>query len=146
MKKQSAFTLIEIMVVVVILGILATLVIPKVIDRPDQAKKVKAKQDIQAIENAVEMYKLDNGFYPSTDQGVKALVVKPASSPIPNQWKTGGYLKKQPKDPWERPYLYLNPGEHSEIDVFTLGADGQEGGEGINSTIGNWDVDEDTAN
>jgi len=138
MKKQSGFSLIEIMVVVVILSILASIVVPKIISRPDEARVVKAKQDILAIQNALDLYKLDNGFYPSTDQGLGALVTKPTTSPEPQDWKA--YLKRLPVDPWGREYLYLNPGEHGEIDVFTLGAEGQPGGKGINAEIGNWNV------
>lgn len=138
MNKQSGFSLIEIMVVVVILGILASIVVPKIINRPDEARIVKAKQDVSAIQNALDLYKLDNGTYPTTDQGLAALVVKPESNPIPQDWKQ--YLKSLPKDPWGRDYLYLNPGQHSEIDIFTLGADGQEGGTGVNAEIGNWDA------
>lgn len=137
MNKQSGFSLIEIMVVVVILGILASIVVPKIMGRPDEARVIKAKQDVMSIENALDLYRLDNGFYPSTDQGLVALVEKPSSNPQPNNWKV--YLKKLPKDPWGRDYLYLNPGQHGEIDVFTLGADGQPGGKGINAVIGNWD-------
>ena len=138
MNKQSGFSLIEIMVVVVILGILASIVVPKIISRPDEARVVKAKQDVLAIQNALDLYRLDNGFYPSTDQGLLALVEKPSSTPSPQNWKT--YLKSLPKDPWGRDYLYLNPGQHGEIDVFTLGASGHEGGSGINAEIGNWDA------
>ena len=138
MNKQRGFSLIEIMVVVVILGILASIVVPKIISRPDEARVVKAKQDVLAIQNALDLYKLDNGVYPSTDQGLLALVEKPSSNPEPRDWKP--YLKSLPKDPWNREYLYLNPGQHGEIDVFTLGADGQPGGTGINAEIGNWDA------
>lgn len=136
MNKQRGFSLIEIMVVVVILGILAALVVPKIISRPDEARVVKAKQDVLAIQNALELYKLDNGFYPSTDQGLMALVEKPTSSPTPGDWKM--YLKSLPKDPWGRDYLYLNPGQHGDVDVFTYGANGQPGGTGIDAEIGNW--------
>jgi general secretion pathway protein G len=137
MHQQKGFSLIEIMVVVVILGILASIVVPKILSRPDEARIVKAKQDVLAIQNAMDLYKLDNGFYPSTDQGLMALVVKPSTNPIPHDWKP--YLKSLPKDPWGREYLYLNPGQHSEIDIFTLGADGQPGGSGANAERGNWD-------
>ncbi|PJD93660.1 MAG: type II secretion system protein GspG [Legionella sp.] len=137
-QLQRGFSLIEIMVVVVILGILAALVVPKIISRPDEARVVKAKQDVLAIQNALELYKLDNGFYPSTDQGLLALVEKPSSSPIPRDWKA--YLKTLPKDPWGRDYIYLNPGQHGDIDVYTNGADGQPGGEGVNADIGNWNA------
>lgn len=138
MKKTSGFTLIEIMVVVVIIGILAALVVPKIISRPDQARAVKAKQDVLAIQSSLDLYKLDNGFYPSTDQGLQALVSKPDNDPIPNDWKQ--YLQSLPKDPWGHDYLYLNPGEHSDVDVYTLGADNQPGGTGTNTDIGNWDA------
>ena len=137
MNQQRGFSLIEIMVVVVILGILASLVVPKIIHRPDEARIVKAKQDVLAIQNALDLYRLDNGVYPSTDQGLLALVEKPTSNPIPHDWKL--YLKSIPKDPWGRDYLYLNPGQHGEIDVFTYGAAGQPGGTGMNAEIGNWD-------
>lgn len=138
MKRQSGFSLIEIMVVVVILGILASIVVPKILSRPDEARVVKAKQDILAIQNALDLYKLDNGIYPTTDQGLEALVEKPNSNPIPRDWKP--YLKKVPSDPWSRDYIYLNPGQHSEVDIYTLGADGEPGGSGINAEIGNWDA------
>ncbi|KTC74889.1 type II secretory pathway protein LspG [Legionella birminghamensis] len=138
MKFQKGFSLIEIMVVVVILGILASIVVPKIISRPDEARVVKAKQDVLAIQNALDLYKLDNGFYPSTDQGLMALVEKPTTNPAPRDWKQ--YLKSLPKDPWGRDYLYLNPGEHGDVDVFTLGAEGEPGGTGINAEIGNWDA------
>jgi len=137
--KQKGFSLIEIMVVVVILGILASIVVPKIVSRPDEARVVKAKQDVLAIQNALELYKLDNGFYPSTDQGLVALVVEPTTDPVPNNWKH--YLKSVPKDPWGREYLYLNPGQHGDVDVFTYGANGQPGGTGVNAEIGNWDAE-----
>lgn len=138
MQKQRGFSLIEIMVVVVILGILAALVVPKIISRPDEARVVKAKQDTLAIQSALDLYKLDNGVYPTTDQGLQALATKPTSNPIPANWQP--YLKSVPKDPWGHDYLYLNPGEHGEVDVFTYGADGQAGGTGINTDIGNWNA------
>ncbi len=131
--RASGFTLIEIMVVVVILGILAAIVVPKIVSRPEEARRVKAKQDVMAIESAMELYKLDNGFYPSTDQGLKALLVPPTTPPQPSNWKTGGYIKEMPLDPWNHPYQYLNPGVHSEIDIFSSGPTGQPGSE-----IGNW--------
>lgn len=135
--RQKGFSLIEIMVVVIILGILASIVVPKLLSRPDQARVVKAKQDVQAIQNALELYKLDNGFYPSNDQGIPALVTKPDTQPEPKDWHQ--YLPTIPKDPWGHEYMYLNPGEHSEIDIFTYGADGEPGGTGVNADIGNWD-------
>lgn len=138
MFKSRGFSLIEIMVVVVILGILASIVVPKLMNRPDEARVVKAKQDVLALQNALELYKLDNGFYPSTDQGLKALVEKASNNPQPTNWKP--YLKSLPKDPWGRQYVYLYPGAHGDFDVYSLGADGQEGGTGIDADIGNWDA------
>lgn len=143
--KQAAFTLIEVMVVVIILAILAAIVVPKVMHRPDEAKIVKAKQDIIAIENALDLYKLDNGFYPSTEQGIEALVTKPSSEPQPNNWEAGGYLKRLPTDPWGHAYHYENPGKHGAIDIFTYGAGNKPDGSGINSTIGNWTVGDKTS-
>lgn len=139
-KKQQAFTLIEVMVVVVILGILAAIVVPKIMSRPDQAREVKAQQDVMSVQNALDLYKLDNGFYPTTDQGLSALVQKPTSDPIPENWKDDGYLKQLPKDPWGHDYQYLNPGVHSDVDIFSYGADGKPGGTGINADVGNWDT------
>ena len=136
MHTQRGFTLIELMVVVVILAILAAFVIPNVMDRPDEARVVKARQDLSSISSALKLYKLDNFVYPTTDQGLEALVKKPESDPIPPNWRP--YLQHLPKDPWGRDYLYLQPGEHGEFDVYTLGADGEEGGEGVNADIGNW--------
>jgi general secretion pathway protein G len=134
------FTLIEILVVVVILGILAALVVPRIMERPDEARVVAAKSDIRAIMGALKLYRLDNGIYPSTDQGLQALVVRPDTGVIPRNWKKGGYLDRVPKDPWGAPYQYLNPGVHGEIDVFSLGADGAPGGEEINADIGSWEL------
>lgn len=134
-NRSSGFTLIEVMVVVVILGILAALVVPKIMSRPEQARIVKAKQDILAIESALNLYKLDNGFYPTTDQGLEALVHKPTSEPIPRGWKSEGYLQQLPMDPWGQPYQYLNDNE--KLRIFTYGAKGKEGG----SEIGNWNAD-----
>ncbi|MCW5593536.1 MAG: type II secretion system major pseudopilin GspG [Burkholderiales bacterium] len=139
MKRQSAFTLIEILVVVAILGILAAIIVPRVMDRPDEAKRVAARADVAAIVQALKLYRLDNGFYPATDQGLAALVQKPASAPVPNNWKQGGYLERLPKDPWGSDYQYLNPGVKGEIDVFSLGADRTRGGDGSGADIGNWD-------
>ena len=138
LKPQRAFTLIEVMIVVVILGILAAVVMPKILDRPDQARVSAAKSDIAVIMQQLKLYRLDNTFYPSTDQGLQALTVKPATNPMPQNWKQGGYLERLPNDPWARPYQYLNPGIKGEIDVFSLGADGQPGGEGPNADIGSW--------
>ena len=139
MQKQQGFTLIEIIVVIVIIGILASFVAPKFLGRADEARVAKAKSDILSLESALDLYKLDNYTYPTTDQGLEALVVKPSSDPVPNGWRQGGYLKKLRKDPWQRDYLYLSPGEHSEVDIYSLGADGAEGGDGFAADIGNWD-------
>lgn len=138
--REGGFTLIEIMVVVVILGILAALVVPKIMSRPDEARIVAARQDISAILQALKLYKLDNYRYPTTEQGLQALAVKPTTQPIPPNWKPGGYLEKLPKDPWGNNYQYLNPGTHGEIDVFSLGADGAPGGEGNDADIGSWNL------
>ena len=138
MKRNTGFTLIEVLVVVAILGILAAIVVPRIMDRPDEAKRVAAKADIGAIVQALKLYRLDNGFYPSTDQGLAALAQRPTTQPVPNNWKQGGYLERLPKDPWGGDYQYLNPGTHGEIDVFSLGADHASGGEGNGADIGNW--------
>lgn len=138
LKRNRGFTLIEVMVVVVILGILAAFIVPKIIGRPDEAKVAKVKSDVQALQTAMDLYRLDNGRYPTTEQGLRALVEKPNSDPIPTGWRTGGYIQKLNDDPWGRPYLYANPGEHGEIDIFSYGAEGKPGGEGISATIGNW--------
>ena len=134
-QVQLGFTLIEILVVVSILAILGALVVPKIMDRPNDARVVAAKQDITAITAALKLYKLDNGRYPSTEQGLKALVEKPSGNPVPNNWKAGGYLEKMPKDPWGNDYLFLNPGIKRDIDVMSYGADGQAGGESYDADI-----------
>ena len=136
--QRSGFTLIEIMVVVVILGILAAMIVPKVMSRPDEARVVAAKHDIAALMQALKLYRLDNKRYPSTEQGLQALVTKPSISPVPDNWKADGYVERLPQDPWSHPYQYLNPGLHGEIDVFSLGADGLPGGDGFDADIGNW--------
>lgn len=138
-NDQRGFTLIEIMVVVIIIGILAAIVAPNVIGRVDDAQITKAKAEISNIENAMKFYRLDNFSYPSTEQGLESLVNKPADPGIKN-WKTGGYMDRVPQDPWGNPYLYLNPGSKGEIDIYTLGRDGRPGGEGVDSDIGNWDL------
>ena len=138
LSKMRGFTLIEIMVVVVILAILAALIVPKVMSRPDEARVIAARQDVASLVQALKLYKLDNLAYPSTDQGLKALVVRPTGAPVPPNWKPGGYLERLPKDPWAGDYLYLNPGLRGEIDVFSQGADREPGGEGPNADIGNW--------
>lgn len=127
------------MVVVVILGILAALVVPQVMSRPDQAKATVVRGDINAISAALDMYKLDNSFYPSTQQGLDALVQKPSGNPQPRTWNKDGYLKRLPVDPWGNNYQYLAPGTKGAFDLYSLGADGKEGGSEMNADIGNWD-------
>ncbi len=136
--RQAGFTLIEIMVVIVILGILAALVVPKVMSRPDEARVVAAKQDIASLAQALKLYRLDNKRYPTTEQGLQALVSRPAQTPVPDNWKGGGYVERLPLDPWGKAYQYLNPGLHGEIDIFSYGADGAPGGEALDADIGNW--------
>jgi general secretion pathway protein G len=138
--RARGFTLIEIMVAVVILAILMTLVVQNVSDKPAEARAVKAQADIRAIEGALEMYKLDNFYYPSTQQGLEALVTKPSGDPPARNWRSS-YIKRLPKDPWGNAYQYLQPGNKGSIDVFTLGADGKPGGEGVDADIGNWNVE-----
>ena len=139
--RVAGFTLIEIMVVVVILGILAALVLPNVMGRIGQAQTTKVNADIQGYETALSLFKLDNFRYPTTDQGLEALVKQPADPSIRN-WKDGGYIRSLKKDPWGFDYQYVFPGTHgTEYDIFTLGADGQPGGEGENADVGNWNVD-----
>jgi len=139
-RGQRGFTLLEIMVVVVILGILAALVVPKIISRPDEARVIAAKQDIASLMQALKLYRLDNQRYPTTEQGLQALIVKPATTPIPLNWKQGGYVERLPKDPWGNPYQFLNPGVQGEIDVFSYGADGAPGGQGNDADIGSWNL------
>jgi general secretion pathway protein G len=134
--SQSGFTLIEIMVVMVIIAILASLIVPRVINRPDEARRVAARTDIATIDQALKLYRLDNGRYPTTEQGLTALVAKPVAEPLPQNWKP--YLDYLPKDPWGKPYQYANPGQHGEIDIWSFGADGQPGGEGNDADIGSW--------
>ena len=140
MRGGRGFTLIEIMVVIVILGILAALVVPNIISRTDDARITAAKTDLAAIRQALKLYRLDNQRYPTTQQGLNALVAKPVDPPVPPNWKPGGYLEKLPRDPWGRPYQYLNPGLKSDVDVFTYGADGQPGGTDADADIGSWDL------
>lgn len=137
-SRHGGFTLLEVMVVVVILGILAALVVPKIISRPDEARVIAAKQDIASLMQALKLYRLDNQRYPTTEQGLQALVTKPTTAPIPPNWKPEGYLERLPTDPWRNPYQYLAPGLHGEIDIFSLGADGAPGGEGNDADIGSW--------
>ena len=140
-KQQRGFTLIELMVVIVILGILAGVVVPRIMDNPDKARVAKARHDITALESALDVYRLDNFTYPTTDQGLEALVIKPSGTPEPANWKEGGYIKKLRKDPWGNDYMYLSPGEHGDVDIYSLGADGAPGGEGVFSDIGSWDLE-----
>ncbi|HQS33758.1 MAG: type II secretion system protein GspG [Polaromonas sp. 39-63-203] len=133
---QAGFTLIELMVVLVIIGVLAALIVPNVLDRADDARVMAARTDVNNLMQALRLYKLDNQRLPTAEQGLQALIVKPTSGPVPANWKP--YLDKLPNDPWGRPYLYLNPGVKGEIDVMSLGADGQAGGEGKNADIGSW--------
>lgn len=135
---RTGFTLIEVLVVVVILGILAAIIVPKIMDQPDRARLTKAHQDIQALVTGLNLYKLDNFAFPSTDQGLEALIESPQGLPEARNWKDGGYIDRLPSDPWGNPYLYLNPGVHGSIDVYSQGADGTPGGENINADIGNW--------
>ena len=136
--RQRGFTLLEVMVVMVILGILAALVVPKIISRPDEARVMAARQDIASLMQALKLYRLDNQRYPTTEHGLQALTVRPSSAPVPPNWKAGGYLDRLPKDPWGNPYKYLNPGVQGEIDVFSFGADGAPGGERNDADIGSW--------
>jgi general secretion pathway protein G len=139
--NQRGFTLIEIMVVVVILGILAAVVVPRVLDRPAQARRTKAAADIKGIESALGMFKLDNGFFPSTDQGLKALVDKPETGRIPKRYPPGAYLKKVPIDPWGNEYAYLSPGANDDYEIVSYGADGEPGGEDEDADIKSWELD-----
>ncbi len=139
-RRNRGFTLIEIMVVVVILGILAAVVVPRIMDRPDDARIAKARQDIRVLESSLNLYKLDNFNYPSTQQGLESLVSQPSGEPQARNWKSGGYIKQLPKDPWGNDYQYLNPGVKGEFDISPLGADNRPGGEGAAADIGNWNI------
>jgi len=136
--RIRAFTLIEVMVVVAILAVLAALIVPKVMSRPDEARVVAARQDIASLLQALKLYRLDNLRYPTTEQGLAALVTRPTLAPVPPNWKPGGYLERLPRDPWGNPYQYLSPGLRGEVDVFSFGADGVAGGEGFDADIGSW--------
>jgi len=140
MKQQAGFTLIEIMVVVVILGILGALIVPNILGRTEEARITAAQSDIRAIGNALNLYRLDNFNYPSTDQGLEALVNKPAGFPEAKNWNAEGYLPKLPKDPWGNSYLYISPGSHGPYDLYSHGADGKEGGENADRDIANWEL------
>ncbi|MBT54249.1 MAG: type II secretion system protein GspG [Mameliella sp.] len=135
---DAGFSLLELMVVVVILSILALVIVPRVIDRPDQARAARAQSDIAAVQAAINLYRLDNFRYPTTDQGLEALVTRPSTEPVPQNWASGGYMDRVPQDPWGRPYQYLQPGVHGDFDVFTYGADGVPGGTGADADIGSW--------
>lgn len=145
LRDARGFTLIELMVVVVILGILAGLVIPKIMGRPEQAKRLKARMQIEQIEQALKLYYLDNGDYPSTEQGLSALVEQTTIEPVPKRWREGGYLEKGkvPDDPWGNPYVYVSPGVNSrDFDLESYGADGEDGGEGKYADVENWNLEE----
>jgi general secretion pathway protein G len=138
-RRQRGFTLVEIMVVVVIIGILGALVVPKLLGRTGESRVTAAKTDIASLMSALKLYKLDNQRYPTTEQGLVSLVAKPTNGPAANGWKAGGYIDKLPKDPWGNPYQYMAPGLHGEVDIFSLGGDGQPGGTGEDTDVGSWD-------
>jgi general secretion pathway protein G len=139
-RRTHGFTLIELMVVIAILGILAALIVPRFVGFTDDAKVSAARQDVASIMQALKIYRIDNGMYPTTEQGLRALIARPTTEPIPSNWRQGGYLERSsvPVDPWKREYKYLNPGLRGEIDVFSYGRDGQPGGEGYDADIGSW--------
>jgi general secretion pathway protein G len=141
--NNRGFTLIELMVVIIILGILAGLIIPRIMGRPEQARRMKARVQIESIETALKLYKLDNGYYPTTEQGLQALVEAPSVGQLPRAWRQGGYLEKGkvPKDPWGNEYVYLSPGIHGDLDLISYGIDGEPGGEGNDEDINNWEVE-----
>ncbi|MFN2328161.1 MAG: type II secretion system major pseudopilin GspG [Chromatocurvus sp.] len=141
-RRGDGFSLVEILVVLVIMGLLISVVAPTVLNRADDARVQKAQADFKAIETALKIYRLDNYTYPTTEQGLDALVEPSTLAPEPRNFKQGGYLAEVPRDPWGRPYLYLSPGEHGEVDIYTLGADGLSGGEDQNADIGNWASEE----
>lgn len=142
-KNNAGFTLIELMVVVVILAILAGLIVPRIMGRPEEARRTKATIQIQSLETALKLYSLDNGSYPTTEQGLQALVEPPAVGKLSTKWRQGGYLEKGrvPKDPWSNDFIYLQPGLQGEYDIISYGADGQQGGEGKDADITNWDIE-----
>jgi len=142
-NRQAGFTLIELMVVIVILGLLAGLILPRFIGQSDTAKRQAAKTQMTLLESALKMYKLDNGSYPTTEQGLKSLVEPPASGNLPKNWRKGGYLEKGkvPKDPWKNEFIYVSPGSHGDFDITSLGADGEPGGEDFDKDINSWDAD-----
>jgi len=142
-SNQQGFTLIELMVVIVILGILAGLIIPRIMGRPDEARRAKARLQIESLEMALKLYKLDHGNYPTTEQGLQSLVEPPATGIPAKNWRQGGYLEKSkiPKDPWDNDFLYISPGTHGDFDISSRGADGEQGGEGKNKDINSWEMD-----
>lgn len=142
-RRQRGFTLMELLVVIIILGILATFVVPKIMSRPGEARATKAKLDIQSLESALNMFRLDNGFYPSTEQGLQALVAKPDIGRAAHNWREEGYLEKGkiPKDPWGSDYIYICPGEHGDFDIISYGGDGEPGGEGEDADIESWNIE-----
>jgi len=143
-KANHGFTLIELMVVIVILGILVSFIAPRLMGRPDEAKQVKARIQMESLETAIKLYKLDNGMYPTTEQGLQALVEQPQTGTLPKKWRKGGYLEKGkvPKDPWGNEYIYLSPGASGDYDIISYGADGVPGGEEFNKDINSWEIDE----
>jgi len=142
-SDDSGFTLIELMVVIVILGILAGLIIPRIMGRPEEAKQLKAKMQIESLETALKLYKLDNGMYPDTEQGLQALIEQPETGALPKNWRKDGYLEKGrvPKDPWENDFVYLSPGAHGDYDIISYGSDGVPDGEDKNRDINNWEIE-----
>ena len=137
-RRDAGFSLLELMVVVVIMSILALVIVPRVIDRPDQARIARVQSDIAVLENAIKLYRLDNFRYPTTEQGLAALVDRPTADPVPDNWAAGGYVERLPSDPWGGAYQYLSPGVNGEFDIFSYGADGRTGGEGVDADVGNW--------
>lgn len=142
MKKQQGFTLLEIMVVIVILGVLAAMVVPNIVGNKAKADRQKVITDLTALEQALDMYKLDNSRYPTTEQGLEALVSKPDTDPVPKKYQPGGYIRRLPTDPWGNDYQLMSPGQNGLVDVYSLGLDGEEGGEGESTDIGNWNLSE----
>ena len=140
-KPDRGFSLIELMVVVVILSILAMVIVPRVIDRPDQARVARAESDIAALSSALDLYRLDNHTYPTTEQGLDALFEPPGIEPEPPNWAENGYIDRIPQDPWGRDYQYVSPGQHGPYDLYTYGADGEPGGEGVDAMLGNWTIE-----
>jgi general secretion pathway protein G len=140
MRKNNGFTLIELLVVILILSLLVAIVAPRILGRTDEARRTAAQVQIKQLEGALNLFRLDNGFYPTTEQGLEALVTKPTISPIPLKWREGGYIPKVPADPWGKPFAYLSPGTHGEFDLVSYGADGEPGGEGKDEDIQNWNL------